>query len=200
VLNSRSMIGTITVNVGAEELKFPVLEVVIRKSSTFFDNAMKPEWASSRAEPRLVDLTDQDPEIFKIYLHWLYFKNVPTVITENFASSNPEFVTLAKCYILGEMLMDIGFKNAVLDALFDAIKYQPYYKARYPGPKSTRIIYSGTVEGPPARHLLVDMWVTEATKDWAEFMTNNMLTAFTHDLAKALLGMRSQDTTASRRA
>jgi hypothetical protein len=187
------MVDSITVEVGAGKIKFRVFEAVIRKSSTFFDNAMKRDWATSRPEPRLIDLTDQDPEIFKIYLHWLYFKTFPTVLTENSATnttSNTEFVTLGKCYVMGEMLMDIGFKNAVLDALLDSITNQPYYEARFPGQHAIGIIYDGTLEGAPARRLLVDLWVTEATENWAEYMTSDMPAAFTQDLARALLGRK----------
>jgi hypothetical protein len=72
-----SSFDTITVDVGTEGLKIPVLEALIRKSSTFFDNALKSEWATSRADPRVIDLTDEDPIIFKMYLNWLYFKTIP---------------------------------------------------------------------------------------------------------------------------
>jgi hypothetical protein len=58
------MLALITVRVGIEGVDYPVLESVIRKSSRFFDNALKPEWADARPDPRTVDLSDEDPWIF----------------------------------------------------------------------------------------------------------------------------------------
>lgn len=120
VLTFRSLLDTITVNVGEEGTSFVVHEAVIRKSSQFFDKAMKPEWASSRSDPRCVDLSDEKPEVFKVYLHWLYFKTMPTVAVENKGAWNPEYVLLDKCHGMGDKTMDTGFRNAVLKALVDA--------------------------------------------------------------------------------
>jgi hypothetical protein len=178
---------TISVEVGTEGLKLSVHEAVVRRSSVFFDNAMKPEWTASRSEPRVVDLTDEDPGIFKLYLHWLYFKTLSTVATEDPGKLNSENITLSRCYVMGEKLMDIGFKNATLNALIDAKINQPFYKARYPGQRSMNIIYDGTLEGSPARRLLVDIWSTEGAENWANSLSDEISPSFALDLSKALL-------------
>ena len=158
------MVDTITVSVGTEGLQITVIEAILHRSSTFFDNAMKPEWAASRSEHRVVDLTDEDPDIFKLYLHWLYFKTMPTVATKCLTNNNPEYVALAKCYVLGEKLMDNGFKNAVVDALLDAMNNQPFYPHHCPDHRPIKITYDGTLEGSPTTRLLVDIWTTEAAE------------------------------------
>ena len=69
-----SLFDTITVAVGDAALKYTVYTAVIRKSSKFFDSATKPEWTKSRPDSGIIDLTDEDPATFELYLHWLYFK------------------------------------------------------------------------------------------------------------------------------
>lgn len=117
MLNRYSLFDMITVSVGSDDVHYPVHEDVVRKSSKFFDNAMKPEWAKARPNPRVVDLSDEDPRIFQIYLHWMYFKTIPSVYTTIATNWNPEYVQLSSCYIMGEKLVDSAFKNAVLTAL-----------------------------------------------------------------------------------
>jgi hypothetical protein len=73
LLAARSMIDLFTVDVGTGtgKQRFPVHEAIARRSSKLFGNALKPEWAAARPDPRVVDLSDESPEIFYIYLHWL---------------------------------------------------------------------------------------------------------------------------------
>jgi hypothetical protein len=66
-----SLFDLITVKVGKESICFPVLESVVCKSSKFFDNAMKSEWAATRTDPRTMDLTGEKPEVFTVYIHFL---------------------------------------------------------------------------------------------------------------------------------
>lgn len=181
-----SLFDTITVNVGKEGTKFPVHEAVIRRSSKFFDKAMKEEWATSRVDARTVTLVDEDPAIFKIYLHWLYFKTFPTVTTKNTGRFNHETGMLGKSYVMGEMLMDTAFKNAVLVAFRDALLNQPFYKPLRPGSSIVKTIYDGTPEGSPGRRFMVDVWVREAKENWAIHL-DDMPLAFTLDLSKAFM-------------
>lgn len=50
---------------------FSVHENLIRSSSAFFDAATRGVWKESAA--RQVLLPEDDPEIFELYLHWLYY-------------------------------------------------------------------------------------------------------------------------------
>jgi hypothetical protein len=75
--------------------RFPIHESDILKSSKLFDTAMKPEWAAARTDPRIVDLTNEKPEVFTVYIHWLYLKTLPTVDTENFETSREYTHSLA---------------------------------------------------------------------------------------------------------
>jgi hypothetical protein len=58
-----SLFDIITVSVSKGRIKFLVYKAVLQKSSKFFDNAMKPKWASFRSDVRTIDLTEEDPTI-----------------------------------------------------------------------------------------------------------------------------------------
>ncbi|KAF2630061.1 hypothetical protein BU25DRAFT_419701 [Macroventuria anomochaeta] len=187
-----SMIDQITVNVGTSEdnKKFPVLEAVIRKSSRFFDNALKHKWAANKTEPRTIDLSEDSPDIFNIYLHWLYFQQMPIArarASGNKQAKGDEYIDIAKCYVLGEKLMDNAFKNAILTALVDAYVDQPAEPRLCPGRLTLQVIYAGTMEGSPARRLLVDIWVRLAKETWIQHLTEDLPHAFVLEFSRALL-------------
>ncbi|KAH6872645.1 hypothetical protein BKA58DRAFT_382391 [Alternaria rosae] len=140
-------------------------EAVIRRSSKFFDNPMKEEWAASRLEARTISIVDKDPTIFKIYLHWLYLKTFPIVTTKSTGGFNHETGMLGKSYVVGEMLMDTALKNAVLIAFRDAPLNRPFYKPLRPGFSIVKTIYDGTPEGSPGRRFMVDVCVREANEN-----------------------------------
>ena len=181
-----SLLDLITVDVGKEGSKFPVHGAVIRRSSKFFDNAMKKDWAASRLDARTVTLVDEDPAIFKIYLHWLYFKTFPTAATKSTGRFDREICMLSNSLVMGEMLMDTAFKNAVLIVFRDALLNQPFYKRLRPGPSIIKTIYDGTPEGSPGRRFMVDVWVREADEKWAIHL-DDMPLAFMMDLSKAFM-------------
>jgi hypothetical protein len=127
---------------------------------------------------------------FEIYLHWLYFKTLPTVLTEVKQGRDHEFARLSECYILGDKVIDVGFKNAVLLALADAAENQPIDAWRNLVSLSIRIIYAGTLDNAPARRLIVDMWVQRANKNWLQHLDAELPHMFVLDLSRALLASK----------
>jgi hypothetical protein len=175
----------ITVKVGNNGTTFPVHESVVCDSSAFFKSAMKPEWTS--ATSRIVDLTDEDPNIFEIYLHWLYFKTLSTIHNRP-PIADIEYIELAQCYVLGEKLLDMKFKNAVIDALIEVLENDPEDNCFLPDYDIINTIYEGTTEGSPARTLLVDMWQGRATPS-CKAALDECPPEFTMDLAKVFLDL-----------
>ena len=178
---------TVTVGTGDKAVQFPVYEALIRKSSTFFNNAMKPEWARARADPRDIDLSDECPDIFKIYLHWLYFKTFPTVSVKRDTLDSPEHLALSKYYVMGDWILDGGFKNAALDAWAEAFENERSYTARLPASDAINLIYTYTLEGSPARRFLVDISVKHAGESWTQYLTNALPYEFVLEFSRALL-------------
>jgi hypothetical protein len=186
------MLDFITISVGTTS--FHVHESIIRKSSQFIDLAMHPQAARARSFPRIINLSDTDADIFKIYLHWLYCKTLPTVAAPTPTDgSESEFVLLSKSYVLGERLMDTGFKGALLDAFADCVENQPVSDPRIPGSNPINIVYGGTGVNSPARQLLVDMWVMYADKEWVEYLDERLPGEFVLDFARAMLVQKCKE-------
>lgn len=79
--------------------------------SPFFANALKPAWFM-RKENKAIELQDTETEVFDAYVQWLYTHNAEPNV-------QPESYLWAKSYILGEMLIDLEYQNAVLSALMN---------------------------------------------------------------------------------
>jgi hypothetical protein len=125
---------------------FTYMNVSSAASSEFFKNATKPEW---RTESRPVDLSDEQPAIFKRYCQWLYTGFIaPGLLAESSSGC------LAYMYVLGEKIVDHEFQNAVIQAIISDMDRMNVV----PSLRTIKIIYDGTTEESAARRLLVDSW------------------------------------------
>jgi hypothetical protein len=129
---------------------------LLRSSSEFFQSATKPEWNRLRDQPNTINV-EAEPGVFKAYLHWLY--------TSTIASPSPDpdstdvwYPFLAKLYVLGEELIDIRFKNCILDTFVTVAREARWYPTGHP----IAIIYAGTPMNSPARRLMIDFFAYEA--------------------------------------
>ena len=129
--------------------EFWIQRDILRHSSKFFQTATKDEWDTLRDEKHTVTLSFEDRDAFKAYLHWLHQGDIPCPCKDDL-SEGDDHQFLAKLYVIGEELMDVPFKNAILDII-------AYLAASYcPGHEAISIIYKGTSAGSPARKLLAD--------------------------------------------
>lgn len=164
---------------GVNERVFYIHKNVLGKSSAFLQKRMKTEWSGT--SPRPIDLTDEDPDNFEIYLQWLYSQMI--AMSQYPEDSDKDFDVFAQLYLLGEKLMDCTFQNRVLDAIIHMMEET----VRYPSDDFISKIYKGTVKASPARKLMVDIWVYKARLTWnvantvedagAEF-ANDVIAAF----------------------
>jgi hypothetical protein len=109
---------TIIVGSGASEKRFSVHESFICARSEFFRRAMNGNWAES--EERLVKLSEDDPEIFAIYINHVYTNNIATNSCEGSKAGDlirHELLMLSNLYILCENLCDKAGKNAMVEAI-----------------------------------------------------------------------------------
>ncbi|KAI4927645.1 hypothetical protein J4E85_006157 [Alternaria conjuncta] len=176
---------------------FHVHKSVLCKTSAFFQNATKPEWTGPT--PRPTDLSDELPEIFHLYVQWLYSGKIAVEITPSSDSDtdvrkheNVDYHSLIQSYILGEKLMDTTFHNAVLQCLIECVEQADCF----PGDRTIRTAYKRTIKHSPLRKLLVDFWVWHGDSEGAaDDMNASLGTDFTNDLLKAMLEARpSPDT------
>lgn len=112
-----------------------------------------------------MNLPDDEPDVVEIYIHWLHARQIASkaVFDAGFAH---EYSLLSRAIALGEKLQDVGFANALVDALITLIneteKDNTYC---YPRPRHLRYIYEHTSQTAPVRRLLVDIWFWHAKED-----------------------------------
>lgn len=163
---------------------------VICEQAEFFRNALKKEWASMREKPGVIELPDNDPDAFGLYMQWLYSKQI-SILAD--LSDEPEddekFHTLAYAYVLGEKIIDNDFKNAIMDAYVLYARAQGPSKRYYPSNEEIRILYEGTRESSPIRQFLVDVWTWRGKHSWLEH-DSDLPKDFLVEVAKGLFKVR----------
>ncbi|WPB01968.1 uncharacterized protein RHO25_006602 [Cercospora beticola] len=106
---------TITIKVGQEPECFYVNEAMLRKTSKFFEKALKEQW--KEGNEREVRLPEMKPHTFNIYLNWaLTGKLFLEDGEEVWMSDNQIFDNIADSFVSGDMVFDSEFKDAVTDA------------------------------------------------------------------------------------
>lgn len=118
---------------------------------------------------------------------------IPVKLERAGHTENEEYLQLAKAYVLGDVLQDIEFNDAVTDAMID--------KSRTPGKDGSQwfpvgpviaCIYNNTPASSEARRLLVDFYVCSGHGGWLDesVETEDSPQEFLLDLARALLDRR----------
>jgi hypothetical protein len=121
---------------------------------------MKPEWTNMQAGPNMIDLPDDPVDVVSDYIKWLYYDTIPDKQYEAVANTHEEraeeaekvFVVLAEAYVFGEKIVDMKYKNAVLQTMFTAQKAFRWNM----GPESVKIVYEGTPPQSPLRRLIAE--------------------------------------------
>ncbi|KAF2800821.1 hypothetical protein K505DRAFT_412723 [Melanomma pulvis-pyrius CBS 109.77] len=157
----------IQINVGPTNRNFLIHKSLLCATSKFFQRALKPSWADLRDSPNTLHLTEEDPEAFEIYIYWCYYHTLPARISQS-TPSQENCVLLSKSYALGEILLDIPFKNVIIDAFVAAACHEPAVERRWPKAKAISILYAGTPDESAGRRLMVDFWVWVAREEWAD--------------------------------
>lgn len=171
LLTGNSLSGPIIkVIVGVNKTELYIHRSILTSSSEFFRNATKPEWQELRADPNTLILAEANVEEFSAYVHWLYFGTLPAEKspTRGQILDDIDFPSLARAYVLGEELMDIAFKNSVLDSIVAVMEQFNWL----PTGETVNIIFRGTPPGSGARRL-----VTEVCAHWAQ-NTDNWIKEF----------------------
>jgi hypothetical protein len=127
----------------------------LSKSSQFFQRATKPEWDELRDQPGTINVEGK-PDVFQHYLNWLYSGSIPCQSDD--LGLVGTYLLLAKLYVLGEELVDIKFKNCILDTFIATTSSH----REYPIANCITTIYDGTPANSPARRLMVDFVVYAA--------------------------------------
>ncbi|KAJ4313387.1 hypothetical protein N0V94_006971 [Neodidymelliopsis sp. IMI 364377] len=120
----------------------------------------------TEAKERLVNLPEDDPSIFKIYVHLLYTNRIAVVSdVSQFPdkSQGRERIELAKLYVLAEKLQDPGTKDKALAALMATCLSSPtQLKNILSEPDLVWVVYNGTFAGSTARKMIVVLYTQMA--------------------------------------
>lgn len=182
---------TFDIAVGPQGEISSVHEKLIRASSPFFDKALSGAWQESHE--RTVRLPEDEPEIFAIYVHWLYYATVPVVCGETGDMRDIEYLNLAKAYTLGDKLMDVKFQDATIDAIVETSQVGLVDGLRwYPGTGVVQYVYQNTKVSASIRTLLVDMFLMAGTGAWLleSEDRSSVPQPFLFELAAELLDLR----------
>ncbi|KAF7122784.1 hypothetical protein CNMCM5793_000894 [Aspergillus hiratsukae] len=180
---------TVDIAVGVQKEIFSVHETLIRASSSFFDKAMAGDWKES--QQRTIQLPEDEPGIFALYVKWLYCGTLPVVCDEPGLPGNSEYINLVKAYVLGDKILDSKFQDTVIDAIVE--KSQSKAKdgqCWYPNMGVIKYTFKNTSESAPIRKLLVDMYAGFARSSWIHTWAADLPQPFLFQLASTLLDRR----------
>ena len=183
-----------------EIVRLSVHRGVLCKSSSFFQNALKPEWTTQ--EERVVNLPEDFAGTVSNYIKWLYHDKIAIElyqagddkIEKKAEEAEKVFCLLAEAYIFGEKILDTQYRNAAVKAIHDA-QMSSHWSM---GPESVSIIYEGTLSGSPVRRIIADRFAHSAYDDsengygWMQFVDGYPRDALA-DAIKLLLHLRKSD-------
>ncbi|KAF2033227.1 hypothetical protein EK21DRAFT_86349 [Setomelanomma holmii] len=99
-----------------------------------------------------------------------------------------EYASLSKLFVLAEKLVDDESKKLILSAILARSK-EPFSDeiVYYPALDSVQIIYEGTVEDSPARHLLVQLYANFGNAAFIETDVDGIPQEFLYHLSRYML-------------
>lgn len=159
------------ITVGASKQPFHIHESVLCTSSLFFKSAISGSWKESKKHA--LELPEDDPKIFSVYSHWLYFAKIPGILEaakngESATRSAQEYYDLVSAYVLGDKLLDAKFQNAVLDAIVDTCSTADRRdrKVYFPDANAVSHAYNNTTKSAKIRNMLVELYLHAAEAKW----------------------------------
>ncbi|KAF2166274.1 hypothetical protein M409DRAFT_55127 [Zasmidium cellare ATCC 36951] len=156
--NVESTSGSIIAcRVGTPHTTFFVHRAVLYKSSEFLKTHAELESNDIDSESS-ISLPDFNSEAFALYSKWLYSSAIISIPEDETPKDDAEWRVLASAYALGEKLIDIDFKNTVIDALRAKVKSKIGNTVWKVAPELVRIIYAGDSKDSPARRFVVDLY------------------------------------------
>ncbi|KAF1973571.1 hypothetical protein BU23DRAFT_132966 [Bimuria novae-zelandiae CBS 107.79] len=165
----------ITIKVGkdASQRSFKIHEHVICDHTEYFHNHMKDAWTVMKDEQRVIELPNDNPDAFALWRTWIYTEKIAILPEQPFSAEGMEersahYAVLAHAYVLGEMILDIPFMNAIADVYVLNARGGDGVRAHYPTNEDIAVLYDGTSPDSPIRKLLVDIWMYRGKVEWLD--------------------------------
>ncbi|KAH7071665.1 hypothetical protein FB567DRAFT_455269, partial [Paraphoma chrysanthemicola] len=175
----------VVVMVGKSKHKFYIHEALLRSNSGFFDAALKKEWAEG--QDRIVKLPDKDPEIFKIWMKWIYTGRLFIVKQDDIQRYKDkliisrEWARWRKMFELADFLQDFDCKDAAIDALIEAMVVRNASPRYLP-----TCIYPHSTKHSAHRRLTVDLFVKATDREFFAISIENQPQEFIIDVMSSI--------------
>jgi hypothetical protein len=163
----------VIVGIGEKQRTFICYEKLLRQSSVFFDNALKPEW--KEAQDRIVTMKETKPKTFGTYVKFLLTGLLFVLSDQPSSASNHQPSTVdngrnrarargvaawANLLELASFLQAPDFQDAILDGAIESMLEACRAGTESPievGGKLVTRIYTFTIQGSPMRRWIVDL-------------------------------------------
>ncbi|KAL9095496.1 MAG: hypothetical protein Q9165_002367 [Trypethelium subeluteriae] len=158
---------------GAKE--FTVHEDLLRGHSPVFVAALSKGW--KEVETREILFCDDNPDVFELYVCWMYAGRLWSTGEEHDEKSfgtvvREEIFLLTKAYCLGEKLLDDLFKDCVLTALLECTNSRDKkgITRRFCN-KAVNYAWENTMQNAPIRRLMLDqhIWHGDSGKSYNSY-------------------------------
>nr|OQO32284.1 hypothetical protein B0A51_00343 [Rachicladosporium sp. CCFEE 5018] len=170
----------VAVLVGPSEVPCKVHEDLICKTSKFFRAACSERWAGSG--DRIVRLVDEEPAAFRLYIEWIYTKDIDFEAIEAF--------------LLGDRLEDVKYRNYMILQLHDSWDEASPLDLRInlaPTQSDISMAYDHTSTNSVLRKVLVDSTVAFGHPGWFTRYDISMHPEFLFDFALASMEVMEED-------
>ncbi|KAE9974991.1 hypothetical protein BLS_002828 [Venturia inaequalis] len=159
--------GIVEIKVGAGDntKTFHVYEEIIRTRSAFFEKALNSELEAEKA----VLLPTADPAAFALYMDFIHSESI--FLGSEDKSVDEEISTLGPAYVLGDILSDHDFKDAIIDAIIHHVTGTENYPFEL-----NQFAFEKTPEKWPLQKLLTHLLVLRAKSTWLTDASKALLT------------------------
>lgn len=160
----------------------------LANTSPFFQAALQKEWKEGREGAIL--LPEDDADAMNAFLHYAYMAEIPckrkySDDSTDEAYHDPEWLLLAKLYVLGEKYQHTRLKDVVASSIISKSRVRDHAGGMsFPSPSAIDIIYKGTTPASRIRRLILDFHATDGGMDWLDGAEHNA--EFVLDLARDL--------------
>lgn len=141
--------------------KFSIHDTVILPQSEFVRLSLKQNW--KEGVERVIPLPDDHPDVFTLYQHWLYNDAVDFHKSGLSVDPTDQFEVLVKAYIFGDKIMDVDFRDGVLDAIVEKLRVHERFDLRL-----TTLVYDNTLPQSQLRRLWIHVYYFAGKANWLD--------------------------------
>lgn len=146
---------------GTPTKKFSIHESIISPRSEFVRLSLKDGW--KEGVERVIMLPDDDPDVFALYQHWLYNGALRTSGSEIGIKFEYEYEFLVKAYIFGDKMIDVDFKDSMIDVILEKLRVLECFDLRL-----TNLVYENTTAQSKLRRLWLDVYFHAGKAEWLD--------------------------------